>query len=110
MLNLLISIISASFGEINEKAKEANYQERARIISENGYLIPSWVKNKQDDFDKLVVIATEVADADNEPSKIVDKVKNIEESLIQFVIIFNFTLLLYRKMKWFKNKKNWKIS
>jgi hypothetical protein len=45
MLNLLISIISESFAKINEKSKEANYQERARIISENSYLIPRSVKN-----------------------------------------------------------------
>jgi len=46
MLNLLISIISESFARLNEKSKEANYQERARIISENGYLIPRYIKNK----------------------------------------------------------------
>lgn len=62
MLNLLISIISDSFAKINEKSKEANYQERARIISENGYLIPRYIKNKLDDFDKYLIIANEIID------------------------------------------------
>ena len=42
MLNLLISIISDAFGKINENADNANYQERARIIAENWYLIPTY--------------------------------------------------------------------
>jgi hypothetical protein len=44
MLNLLIAIISESFNKINSNAVLANYQERARIISENSYLIPSYKK------------------------------------------------------------------
>lgn len=74
MLNLLISIISDSFGRINEKSKEANYQERARIISENGYLIPRYVKFKQDDFDKYLILATEVVEQDDD-KKIINKAK-----------------------------------
>lgn len=40
MLNLLISIISDSYATINGNAEQANYQERASLISENSYLIP----------------------------------------------------------------------
>jgi hypothetical protein len=41
MLNLLIALISESFQKINSNSMSANYQERARLISENTYLIPS---------------------------------------------------------------------
>ena len=44
MMNLLIAIISESFANINSVSKEANYRERAKIISENLYLIPEDVK------------------------------------------------------------------
>jgi hypothetical protein len=60
MLNLLISIISGFFGEINEKSVQANYQERARIIAENSYLIPNRVKQSMDDFDKYLILAKDI--------------------------------------------------
>jgi len=44
MLNLLIAIISEAFEIINGNSEQANYQERARIIAENSYLIPKWKK------------------------------------------------------------------
>lgn len=44
MLNLLIAIISESFGKINGASEDAGYQEKARLISENNYLIPRSVK------------------------------------------------------------------
>ena len=40
MMNLLIAIISESFANINSVSKQANYRERAKIISENMYLVP----------------------------------------------------------------------
>jgi len=44
MLNLLISIISESFAQINSNAQNAAYREMAALISENSYLIPDSVK------------------------------------------------------------------
>lgn len=44
MMNLLIAIISESFETINSNQRSANYQERARMISENSYLIPNLAK------------------------------------------------------------------
>mmetsp|Transcript_23947 Transcript_23947/g.18274 ORF Transcript_23947/g.18274 Transcript_23947/m.18274 type:complete len:162 (+) Transcript_23947:843-1328(+) len=44
MLNLLISIISESFAQINSNAQNAAYQEMAALISENCYLIPTSVQ------------------------------------------------------------------
>ena len=38
MLNLLITIISTSFDEIQSNATYANFKERANIITENNYL------------------------------------------------------------------------
>ena len=46
MLNLLIAIISETFNTVNENSVQASYQERARIIAENAYLIPK-AKKKQ---------------------------------------------------------------
>lgn len=46
MLNLLIAIISEAFERINSNIKLANYQERARLIAENSYMIPSCQKRK----------------------------------------------------------------
>jgi len=40
MLNLLIAIISETFANVNSNAESAAYQEKARIIYENSYLIP----------------------------------------------------------------------
>jgi hypothetical protein len=45
MLNLLVAIVSKSFEDINDNWESAMYQERASIISENGYLIP-WYRKK----------------------------------------------------------------
>ncbi|CDW75557.1 wd-40 repeat protein [Stylonychia lemnae] len=85
MLNLLISIISESFAKINEKSKEANYQERARIISENGYLIPRYIKNSQDDFDKYIIVANEVIDTqDEEKNALKTQVKALDDKINEF--------------------------
>lgn len=40
MLNLLIAIISESFGKVNSNSVNAKYQEMAALIAENYYLIP----------------------------------------------------------------------
>jgi hypothetical protein len=44
MMNLLIAIISDSFATINSVSKQANLRERAKIISENLYLVPTSVR------------------------------------------------------------------
>jgi len=62
MLNLLIAIISKSFAEINENYNLANYQERARIISENHYLIPHYRKVAYCPRKKYLVVATALVD------------------------------------------------
>lgn len=46
MLNLLIAIISESFARINEEKEQAGYQERARFISENLYLVPKYRRDR----------------------------------------------------------------
>ena len=85
MLNLLISIISGFFGEINEKSVQANYQERARIIAENSYLIPNRVKHQMDDFDKYLILAKEVQEDEDNTSLISTKVKNLVDDILGFV-------------------------
>lgn len=44
MLNLLIAIISETFGKVNGNAENAAYQEMASIISENQYLVPEAIQ------------------------------------------------------------------
>jgi len=46
MLNLLIAILGNSFNTINDSAIQASYQERARMISENSFLIPPVSRKK----------------------------------------------------------------
>jgi hypothetical protein len=60
MLNLLIALISESFGKINSNAHSANYQERARLISENSYLIPYSQKVKYCERGRYLVLADEI--------------------------------------------------
>ena len=70
MLNLLIAIISESFNDVNENSVQASYQERARIIAENAYLIPKTKKKKFGGKNQYLVIArdkTEVEDKQKEP-------------------------------------------
>ena len=62
MLNLLIALISESFGKINSNAHSANYQERARLISENTYLIPNGVKARYCEKYRYLIIAEEVTE------------------------------------------------
>ena len=45
MLNLLIAIISESFAKINSVSEQASYQEKAGLIAENAFLIPTYKKN-----------------------------------------------------------------
>jgi len=45
MLNLLIAIISDTYARVKENAESAAYQEKARMISENAYLIPEAKKD-----------------------------------------------------------------
>lgn len=59
MLNLLIAIISESFEKINSNAENANYQERARLISENAYLIPMGRKQLWCPKDHYLIVANE---------------------------------------------------
>ena len=66
MLNLLVAILSESFEKINSNATFANYQERAKIICENAYLIPSSSKAKFCPKNKYLVVAAEVIEQDNE--------------------------------------------
>ncbi len=63
MLNLLIAIISKSFENINELSELAAYQEKARIIYENSYLISDSVKqnnNKPFTFLTIFTDANEI--------------------------------------------------
>ena len=55
MLNLLISIISQSFSEINRNYSLAALQEKARIIYENKYLVPLSADNS-DEKQRFVMI------------------------------------------------------
>ena len=59
MLTLLIAIISEIFVEYNKNQENASLLERAKIIAENSYLIPSSVLKKHAQIDnKYLVIAS----------------------------------------------------
>jgi hypothetical protein len=60
MLNLLIALISDTFASINSNSMSANYQERARLISENSYLIPTGKLIELDrNHSRYIVVADE---------------------------------------------------
>eukprot|EP00347_Sterkiella_histriomuscorum_P021746 403332909 len=65
MLNLLISIISKSFEDINKQSKLAAYQEKSRIIYENAFIIPASI-NKKEDSDKFITIIKKFSANQNE--------------------------------------------
>lgn len=92
MLNMLIAIIGESFNAVNSMQKQASYQERSKIISENGYLIPSYRKKEQNDEDNYIITAMEVTEQEEvDPSKLVqDQFSTIEESLEKFVSLIQF--------------------
>ncbi|CDW83568.1 wd-40 repeat protein [Stylonychia lemnae] len=90
MLNLLISIISQSFDRINSSAVEASYQERARIISENLYLIPKSVQIKYAHKRQYIVIAKEVQN---------EEIKMLDEGLKPFMEMFKLIKLAIEESK-----------
>ncbi len=82
MLNLLIAIISESFNKINSNAVLANYQERARIIAENSYLIPNYKKKNHSKKNQYLLIARELTvQADNLEENLIKKIKEMDERL-----------------------------
>ena len=80
MLNLLIAIISESFGIINSRAKQASNQERAKIIAENAYLIPRSRKKEMSDEEKYLIIAQVEKDDDQEDS-VTNSIENLKDRL-----------------------------
>ena len=70
MLNLLIAIIGESFGKVNENQRQAKYQERAEIISDNWYLVPGWEIKKIKDDKNYLITAVEVIEQDDEQAKV----------------------------------------
>ncbi|CDW77719.1 wd-40 repeat protein [Stylonychia lemnae] len=64
MLNLLISIISKSFDDINKQSKLAAYQEKAKIIFENAFVIPTSA-NKKEDAQKFITIFKKISSGSN---------------------------------------------
>lgn len=88
MLNLLIAIISEAFNKITENAEQAMYQERARIIAENGYLIPI---NKKIEFggrgEYLAIANEQIEVEDSDQQKIFEKLALLNERFNEFVSI-----------------------
>ena len=70
MLNLLIAIIGESFGKVNDNQKQAKYQERAQIISDNWYLVPNWEIKKIRDEKNYLITAVEVLEQDDDQQKV----------------------------------------
>jgi hypothetical protein len=68
MLNLLIAIISESFAHINTNTENASYQERASLIAENSYLIPSYRKKSFCPKGEYLVLVQEMKEAFDEHS------------------------------------------
>ncbi|CDW78106.1 wd-40 repeat protein [Stylonychia lemnae] len=80
MLNLLIAIISEAFEIINQNSEQANYQERARIIAENSYLIPKWKKKSFGGKNQYLVMARELQDQEIQDPQVEIQNKLLEVS------------------------------
>jgi hypothetical protein len=71
MLNLLIAIISETFGKVNSNSEKATFQVKASLISENNYLIPEYqLRTYADQDNVLLVIQTEdsLQEGDSDPT------------------------------------------
>ena len=60
MLNLLIAIISETFGNFKENYMSASYQEMAAMIAENAYLIPDNIKHRYAKKNKYLMVVTDL--------------------------------------------------
>ena len=85
MLNLLIAIISETYDNVNQKKEAAQYQEKARIIFENSYLIPEYRRVKHCQKNSLLLfvekVVTEMKDEtadETDFDKIMYRLKQIE--------------------------------
>ena len=82
MLNLLIAIISESFARLNEQKEQAAYQEKARFISENLYLVPTSRRVNFCDKSKYLLYAVDQEDDDAENEETMDqKLRKLKKSL-----------------------------
>jgi hypothetical protein len=57
MLNLLIAIISESFGRINAVSEQTSYKEKAEMIVENSRLIPQYSRDQFCKTNQCLLIA-----------------------------------------------------
>jgi hypothetical protein len=86
MLNMLVAIISESFDDTNSRKIFAQYQEKARIIAENSYLIPKASKVKFCDKRKYLIIAKEsIANEEVIDEDLVTQINGIKEALNELV-------------------------
>jgi hypothetical protein len=82
MMNLLIAIISDSFAAITAVASQANYRERAKIISENLYLVPEAVKNSYTSPNSYLLMAIDTqAEIESKEVSIDEKIKELRQNL-----------------------------
>ncbi|CDW83468.1 wd-40 repeat protein [Stylonychia lemnae] len=58
MLNLLIAIISATYERVANNSEKAAYQEMAKLIDENQYLIPAYIKKSYAPLGQYLILVT----------------------------------------------------
>ena len=78
MMNLLIAIISETFAKVNEIAESAGFQETAKMISENSYLIPTSIIKKKSHPDSYLLFASQVEPAVEEKDEMGEKIDNLK--------------------------------
>lgn len=82
MMNLLIAIISESFANINSVSKQANYRERAKIISENLYLVPQAIKKGYSTKNSYLLMAIDTEKELQEHQETIDsKIKVLKKRI-----------------------------
>lgn len=95
LMNLLIAIISGSFEKINTQALQASYQEKARIIAENGYLISKRAIEAHCDKNSYLVVAKEVHSQENQE---MEEVVESQISILEKILAAQVGLLELNKL------------
>jgi len=86
MLNLLIAIISDTYARVKENAESAAYQEKARMISENAYLIPEARKDAQCPPNSYLVFSQSASPSESGVDATLEELNNQKSKVKEFEV------------------------
>ena len=85
MLNLLIAIISETFATVQANAENAGYQEKAKMIFDNSFMVPNSSREKHCDANSylLFVEKKEIEVEDHNDENTAEMLKEIHDLLVK---------------------------